>query len=73
MSDYPAPPNYRLRCAHHRNGIYGINHRLDRTGVGAHRPNASVPPLVYTNGVGERVILVERSVSTRQPLNVQEG
>jgi len=73
MSDYPAPPNYRLRCQQHRNGVYNISHRLARTGTGAHRPNSSVAPLVYTNGVGERVFLVDRSVTTEQPLNVQKG
>lgn len=62
---HPAPPYYR----NSRPGKAVPRHtgRVRPTTSGAYRPNMSIPPLVHTNGVGERVQFELRSGKMNAP------
>lgn len=60
---HPAPPFYRSSKAG------GSRHRVavQPAANGRHQANTSVPPLVYTNGIGERTLFETREVITSAP------
>jgi len=67
---HPAPPFYRTL----KPGSMAGRHRVTLTAPanGRTAPNASVPPVVYTDGTGNRTLFVERSVRISAPqVNVE--
>ena len=60
---HPAPPFYRSTKAG------GSRHRVavQKPANGRHQTNACVPPLVYTNGIGERTLFEIREVIVSAP------
>ena len=65
MARHPAPPFYRTSRPGKMTGRHRVT--LAAPAVGRTPPNACVPPLVYTNGIGERTLYHERSVKLSAP------
>lgn len=57
---FTAPPFYRKSKA----GSASQKHTMAPASAGRHQSNVSVPPIVHTNGKGERVLFRTRSVRT---------
>ena len=61
---FPAPPSYRTLHPGKRH----VRTTLVAPAEGRHQANTSVAPITVTNGIGERVLTIDRSVRITAPI-----